>query len=176
MHEWAMPMNPEARVRRSVRGRPARSGQKGVMMVEALVAILIFSLGILGVVGMQARSVQMMTESVFRAQAAQHASALIADMWMTNPAQRANLYASAGANPLRYNQWKTLIETGATALPGAAANPPVVAVNTQQVTYSTAGAGNQTVSQVTVTVFWQPPGVATPSSYTTTAMIMEPQS
>jgi type IV pilus assembly protein PilV len=150
-------------------------GQKGVMMVEALVAILIFSLGILGVVGMQARSVQMMTESVFRAQAAQHASALIADMWMTNPAQRANLYASAGADPVRYNQWKALIQSGATALPGAAANPPLVTVNTQQVAYSTAGAGNQTVSQVTVTVFWQPPGVATPSSYTTTAMIMEPQ-
>ncbi len=176
MHERAVSMKHEARARRSVRGRPARSGQKGVMMVEALVAILIFSLGILGVVGMQARSVQMMTEAVFRAQAAQHASALIADMWMTNPAQRANLYASAGSNPLRYNQWKAVIESGAKAMPGATANPPVVAVDTQQVAYSTAGAGNQTVSQVTVTVFWQPPGVATPSSYTTTAMIMEPQS
>ena len=175
MHETAKPMNSGAPARRHWRGRAARGGQKGVMLVEALVAILIFSLGILGVVGMQARSVQMMTESVFRAQAAQHASALIADMWMTNPAQRANLYASAGANPLRYNQWKTLIETGATALPGAAANPPLVTVDTQQVVYSAAGSGNQTVSQVTVTVFWQPPGVATPSSYTTTAMIMEPQ-
>ena len=49
------------------RGRPvfartrapilARAGMRGVALVEALMAILVFSLGILGVVGMQARSV-----------------------------------------------------------------------------------------------------------------------
>ena len=62
------------------------------------------------------------------------------------------------------------------SLPGVASNPPVVTVNTQQIPYSAVGAGNQTFSAVTITVFWQPPGVSTPSSYTTTAMILEPQS
>lgn len=152
------------------------TGQRGVVLVEALIAILIFSLGILGVVGMQARSVQVMTEATFRAQAAQHASELLSEMWTADPGQRANLYSSSASTPIRYTQWKTRMTTGSLALPGVASNPPQVTVNTQQVAYSAVGAGSQTVSAVTITVFWQPPGVSTPSSYTTTAMIMEPQS
>ena len=35
-----------------------RSRQSGVMLLEALIAILIFSLGILGLVGMQASAVR----------------------------------------------------------------------------------------------------------------------
>lgn len=125
---------------------------------------------------MQARSVQVMTEATFRAQAAQHASELLSEMWTADPGQRANLYSSSASTPIRYTQWKTRMTTGSLALPGVASNPPQVTVNTQQVAYSAVGAGSQTVSAVTITVFWQPPGVATPSSYTTTAMIMEPQS
>jgi hypothetical protein len=69
------------------------------------------------------------------------------------------------------------MENPLTATPRAAGvAQSQVTVNTQQVAYSAVGAGSQTVSAVTITVFWQPPGVSTPSSYTTTAMIMEPQS
>ena len=178
MQPVSMPW-PRARALLHFRGaapRSERNRQGGVVLVEALIAILIFSLGILGVVGMQARSVQVMTEATFRAQAAQHASDLLSEMWTADPGQRANLYSSTATTPIRYTQWKTRLETGSLALPGVSANPPLVAVNTQQVAYSAVGAGSQTVSAVTITVFWQPPGVATPSSYTTTAMILEPQS
>ncbi len=153
-----------------------RGAQSGVVLLEALIAILIFSLGILGVVGMQARSVQLMTEATFRAQAAQSASDLLAEMWTADPGQRANLYDSTSGSPTRYLQWRSRLITGSASLPGVASNPPVVTVNTQQIPYSAVGAGNQTFSAVTITVFWQPPGVSTPSSYTTTAMILEPQS
>ena len=178
MHYFPMPeRRATARAcRRPAAVRSARRSQRGVVLVEALIAILIFSLGILGVVGMQARSVQVMTEATFRAQAAQHASELLSEMWTADPGQRANLYSSSASTPIRYTQWKTRMTTGSLALPGVASNPPQVTVNTQQVAYSAVGAGSQTVSAVTITVFWQPPGVSTPSSYTTTAMIMEPQS
>lgn len=154
--------------------RPA--GARGVALVEALIAILLFSLGILGVVAMQARSVQMLTEATLRSQAAQHATDLIAEMWLTDPAQRANLYASSAAAPVRYDAWKERLQTGSRALPGAVATPPQVVVNTIQTPYSMLSTGNQTVSAVTVTIFWTPPGAAAPNSYTTTAMILEPQS
>lgn len=168
------------------RGRPvvarsrapilARAGMRGVALVEALMAILVFSLGILGVVGMQARSVQMLSEATLRTQAAQHASDLIAEMWTTDPAQRANLYASAGGNPVRYEAWKNRILSGPLSLPGADATPPVVVVNTVQTPYSIVGAGNSTASNVTITIFWTVPGSTSNNSYTTTAMILEPQS
>jgi len=174
------PRRTQGVTRRGARRTPLRRQARshaGFMLVEALIAILIFSVGILGVIGMQARSVQMMTEATFRAQAAQHASELISEMWTVDPSRLAALYASASTNPLRYNQWKARIESGASALPGALANPAVVQVTTQQVSYSASlAAGAQTVSAVVVTVFWQTPGASAPSAYTTTAMIMEPQS
>jgi len=150
--------------------------QRGFMIVEALVAILVFSLGILGVVGMQARSVQMMSDATLRAQAAQHASELIAEMWTVDPSALGTLFSSNPAGA-RYTQWRSRVETGSTSLPGAATLPPQVTVATAQVAYPpTLAFGNQTATTVTVTVRWQAPGSAAASSYTTTAMILEPQS
>lgn len=161
--------------RRSSR-RSARRSARGVALLEALIAILIFSLGILGVVATQARSVQLLSEATLRSQAAQHVSDLIAEMWLTDPAQRAQLYDSTSATPIRYLAWKQRIETGPRALPGAADAPPEVVVNTIQTPYSALSLGSQTVSAITVTIFWAPPGAGTTNSYTTTAMILEPQS
>ncbi len=171
------PTTSLSRMRDRGRGRVVgRLAQRGFMMVEALVAILVFSLGILGVVGMQARSVQMMSDATFRAQAAQHASELIAEMWTVNPSALGTLFASSPAGA-RYSQWRARVETGSTALPGATALPPEVTILTAQVPYPpTLAFGNQTATTVTVTVRWQAPGAASASSYTTTAMILEPQS
>ncbi len=166
---------------RRAAGRTARRaghapGQRGFMLVEALVAILVFSLGILGVVGMQARSVQMMTDATFRTQAAQHASELIAEMWTVDPSALAALFASNPAG-VRYEQWRQRLQSGASSLPGAASLPPEVAVQTVQVAYpSTLAVGSQTATQITVTVRWQAPGATAASAYTTSAMILEPQS
>jgi len=171
--------SPQAAARRCIAPQAAASrNARGFMLVEALVAILVFSLGILGVVGMQARSVQMMTDATFRAQAAQHASELIAEMWTVDPSRLATLYSS-GNTPVgaRYTQWKDRIVSGSMALPGASANLPTVTVTTTQAAYSTdISFGAQTATTVTVTVRWRAPGAATVGSYTTTAMILEPQS
>lgn len=157
------------------RGRAQRTswrGQAGVAMVEAMVAIVIFSIGILGIVGMQARSTQMMTDSVLRAQASQLASQLISEMWLTDPGQRAALYGTGG---IRYSQWHGSFASGANVLPGASANPPTVTVVTAQVPLPTVPPTNYTVSDVTVTMFWQRAGGAV-NQYITTARILEPQS
>ncbi len=115
---------------------------------------------------------RLMTDAGFRAQAAQHAAELLSEMWTANPGQRANLYSSSAATPVRYNQWLARIQTGSVALPGISANPPQVTVLTQQFPYSSVGAGSQTVSAVTITIFWQSPGVTTANSYTTTVIAM----
>ena len=47
-----------------------RNRQSGVMLLEAMIAILIFSLGVLGVVGMQAMAVAASRDAKYRADAA----------------------------------------------------------------------------------------------------------
>ena len=52
------------------------------MLIEALIAILIFSIGILAVVGMQATAIKNVTESKSRSEAAFLAEELMAQMWI----------------------------------------------------------------------------------------------
>lgn len=57
------------------------SSQQGVVLLEVLISILIFSIGILGIVGMQANMIKNTSESRFRADAAYVAQKRIGEMW-----------------------------------------------------------------------------------------------
>ena len=60
---------------------PAKSAQQGVVLVEAMVAILIFSMGVLAVVGLQAAMIKNTADSKFRADASYIAQQRIGLMW-----------------------------------------------------------------------------------------------
>ena len=60
--------------------RSTRPTQSGYVLLEALVALLIFSLGLLGMVGFQAASTKIATDSRFRTEAAMLADELLAKM------------------------------------------------------------------------------------------------
>jgi type IV pilus assembly protein PilV len=62
-------------------GRGLRKGAEGIALIEALVAILIFTTGILGVVGLQAAMTREQGSAKSRADAAVLASELIGMMW-----------------------------------------------------------------------------------------------
>jgi type IV pilus assembly protein PilV len=64
-----------------------RQNQSGAMLLEALIAILIFSLGILAIIGLQAQSIRNSAESKYRSDASYLANQLIGRMWV----DRANL-------------------------------------------------------------------------------------
>jgi type IV pilus assembly protein PilV len=61
-------------------GGDVRKKQSGVMLLEALIAILIFSLGILGVVGMQASAIAANRDAKYRTDAGLLANELIGEM------------------------------------------------------------------------------------------------
>lgn len=61
------------------------SSQKGMVLLEALIAIVLFSMGILALVGLQANMLQNTTASKFRADASYIAQQQIGTMW-ANPA------------------------------------------------------------------------------------------
>ena len=82
---------------------PIRAREEGVMLIEALIAILIFSIGILAVVGMQATAIKNVTESKSRSEAAFLAEELMAQMWIDqniNPATQLN---TSNVNTANYN-------------------------------------------------------------------------
>jgi type IV pilus assembly protein PilV len=58
-----------------------RHAQRGFTLIEVMVSLLIFSFGVLGVVGMQARAVQFSTQAGDRARAALLANEIVAKMW-----------------------------------------------------------------------------------------------
>ena len=77
--------------------------ESGMMLIEALVAILIFSIGILALVGLQATAVKQSTDARFRSDAAALTNDIIAEMWVsdrTTATLNANFAGSAGSGGL----------------------------------------------------------------------------
>lgn len=136
-----------------------RNSQTGVMLLEVLVALLIFAIGVLGLVGMQAVSIKLTGESKFRAEAAMFADQLINQMWAddrTNAMLIANYDSATSAN--KYTEWKNQIQAVSTGLPGASgANDPTVVIDANNV--------------VTVTIFWQAPEETAAHRYVTVARL-----
>jgi len=129
--------------------------QRGASLLEAMIGILIFSVGILALVGMQALAIKHMSEAKYRSDAAFFANEIIGQMWVNRASLGTYAFAGAGAPPAAIDSWVTSIQN---ALPGvtAAANLPIVTV-----------AG----TTVTVTVRWQLPGGADVHRHITMAYI-----
>jgi type IV pilus assembly protein PilV len=60
-----------------------RAGQEGVFLLEALIAILIFSIGILGIVALGATAVNAQNDAQYRSEAARAADNIVSAMWMS---------------------------------------------------------------------------------------------
>jgi type IV pilus assembly protein PilV len=109
------------KTRQPARANPAK--QSGVMLLEALIALLIFSVGILAIVGMQASAFQDMGEAKYRTDAAFLANQVIADMWSNSDNLDDYVYDGAGAPPATIESWVATVEA---RLPGSGNNPPVI--------------------------------------------------
>ena len=81
--------------------RPRAKSQRGMMLLEGLIAILIFSLGILAMVGMQAVSIGHTSQAKYRIDAAFAANKLIGRVWADRNARLS--YANGGAG---FTSWK----------------------------------------------------------------------
>lgn len=60
---------------------PVKRPQEGVMLIEALIAILIFSIGVLAIVGLQATMIKNTADAKYRSEASYIAQARIGQMW-----------------------------------------------------------------------------------------------
>lgn len=126
------------------------------MLIEALVGLLIFMLGILALIGMQAIAMQYTIDAKYRSEASFLTNQIIGIMWV----DRANLNdydTSGGGGTTQFNGWVSQVEQ---TLPNATgANAPSIAI---------------TSHQATVTIMWQRPGDSTVSQHTAVAQINDP--
>lgn len=136
----------------------SKSSQQGSVLLEALIAFLIFSMGLLGVIGLQATAINNTLDARYRSDAAFLANQIIAQMWADSDLVSAATGTSAtvygikptyACNPCKSSNgnantkaWVAQIQAG--FLPGVtdATNQPSISI-----------AGNQ----VTVTLRWQAP-------------------
>jgi len=144
--------------RPSTHSKHLRARATGSVLLEALVSILIFSFGVLGLVGVLAGSIRATSDARYRAEAANLANAVIGAMWSTKPADLDTQFGSSGSE---LYAWKTQV---ASLLPSATgANEPVIDL-------SQPGLSTQSRSAV-ITLFWQLPGESERHQFTITAQI-----
>lgn len=139
------------------------------MLLEALLGILIFTIGIIGLMGMQTAATRATADLKYRSEASLYAEQLINQMWADNHATLAANYATGGT---KYTDWKNQITAAGTGLPGSGgANAPTVAV-VQGTTGALGGAiVAPTPTVVTITIRWQGPGDAAAHRYVTTTSL-----
>lgn len=133
------------------------SKQDGVILLEGLAAILIFSLGILALVALLGASVRDAASAGYRTQASLLASQVIGQMWSGDKSNAALVAGYTGSGAL-YTAWQGKVVS---ALPGvdvsAVATKPTITVDAD--------------NNVVVTVRWQAPGEAAPHKYVAMARI-----
>lgn len=146
--------------------KPADS-QSGMMLLEALIAILVFSFGILGMVAINARAVQAATDSQSRADAARFASEIASLIALnvtrdTNGVSAASLqtfahqpsggncaFSGAASSQAAVTQWVGSVTQAGRygGLPGATAARLQIRVDTAATAFN----------RVTITMCWQLP-------------------
>lgn len=141
------------------------SQQRGMLLLEALIAILIFSLGILGVVGLQAASIKQATAAEDRAKAASLANDLISRMWASNHATLSTNFSSTGDG---FTHWLETVE--GSKLPGVKGSDSLKP--TISFTDGPASATGIAVStQAEIVIKWQAHNESSAHQYTAIAVI-----
>ncbi len=142
---------------------PVLRAQHGMMLLEALFGILLFSVGIIALVGMQTSAVKQSVESKYRSDASLLAVQLIGQLWGTdrqfstlNTGYNSSNISGGNCNSTCAPNFSSWLETVKSTLPGASTRTPTTQFT--QVATSTSSAAS---TRVTITIFWQSPGADT---------------
>lgn len=136
-----------------------KTKQQGSVVLEALISILIFSIGILAIVGLQAASIKNVAAAKYRTDASLLANQVIGQMWVSDKSNAAlvtNFSSPAGAS---YATWANAVAQGLPGVSGVPANAPTIAIDAN--------------NNATVTVFWQAPDEAVAHNYTAIAVVTD---
>ncbi len=143
---------------------PRRSRNRGVALIEAMVGILIFAFGVLGLVGLQASMTRAQTAAKYRADAGNMANELLGVMWTDAAANLPNYASGKCEGYARCKDWHDKLLT---QLPNA-----TTAVNVRVVAVTPLDSGGFLVStEVQIELGWSQPGEQGAHSYRTLARV-----
>lgn len=125
-------------------GRHARRRARGMTLIEVLCAILVMTLGLLGLVSVMAKASQATVATDDAQRAAALANELATEMWLRGTVQLPNAVVTA---------WQARV---------AAATASGLTAGTGQVTRP-----NASINFARITVSWTPPGSSGPRQYFT---------
>jgi type IV pilus assembly protein PilV len=125
------------------------NNQAGVMLIEALIGILIFSIGILALLGMQGSAMRNTTDARYRSEAAYFASQVVGQMWVNDKLMLSNWDTRGGKGPAIFPPRDDWMKAVAARLPGGLA--PMILVGPDPFE----GLADR---EVRVLVRWQHPG------------------
>jgi type IV pilus assembly protein PilV len=131
--------------------------QTGSVLLEAMIAILIFSIGILALVGMQATAIATVSDAKYRSTAGFLANQVVGTMWATRLAS-----ASAAASGVTISGPNPTFACTTINTCKASANPDVQTWATRVSTELPKPTSSITIagSTVTIQLGWTPPGAA----------------
>ena len=157
----------------------APGAQRGLFLIEALLGILIFSLGILALIGMQAAAISAQSDARYRMEAANQAEKIVDTIWLNvDRTSTATLQTSlltfqhmtggtscaftgtASSNAL-VTSWASGVQAASTGLPGSTSAM-------QQITVDTSSSG---YNKVSVSVCWLAPRATAPSRHTVVTFV-----
>lgn len=145
-----------------------KKSQEGSALLEALVSILVFSIGIFGLLGLQAASVKNSSDAKYRSDASYLANQIIAQMWVDRANIDGYIYnetgttcgstTSGGTGNANVTNWVAQL---ATSLPGTTSVKGQIQITTPVAN----------TRQVKVTVCWKVPQEDSAHNFATTAHI-----
>lgn len=128
--------------------------QSGVVLIEALLGILIFSIGILALIGMQSVAVKNTTDARYRTEAAYLANSILSQIRL----DMANLVFYDDSNAGVYlprSAWRSQVEA---LLPGINIATATRVPEIDIVPGPTYAGDSDPPSQITVKLYWRQPG------------------
>ena len=86
-----------------------KTKQSGVMLFEAMIAVLIFSMGVLALVALQATSIKLSADAKYRAVAAMMTDQLFSEMWVSGSSASALQTDFQSPDGTKYSAWKARV-------------------------------------------------------------------
>ena len=133
--------------------KPIRSTQKGVMLLEALIGVLIFSIGILALIAMQSVAVSQVRDANYRTTASMLADRMMGELTI--------MRTTTGANSAFYNtkltQWQADV---AAALPGGSGTVT-----------PTTSALNSALQDIRIVINWRAPNATVTSNHVVVGLL-----
>jgi type IV pilus assembly protein PilV len=111
-------------IRRRERRHPQRSHQGGMALIEVLVALLIFSFGVIGLIGLEASAIHFSVDAEDRNRATLFANDIASTMWLTGTVVYYPCAQETAAAAAQYATWQANIKnlTLPTGLPKGTLN------------------------------------------------------